>query len=370
MLRWGRSGEPKVKEAEHGTAVLDRPVDSVDVQTVLDTLVEVFRAYGKFALDTESATADDTRESMQKWIKHLTMGAQHPVKEGEPGGKRDWQGASGWMVSRRRDEQQYVVKSLADLRQVIWAFVHSVHQAVVDDDQADKLATAQLRRLQVAVETSSTESLKREALSAVATISAALEERKSRQRSQVAELGAQLRALGKQLEEARRASALDPLTGLANRKAFDDFAARSIELHALMGQPATLLLIDVDHFKQVNDTYGHLVGDAVLRRLSDCLARTFLRRCDFVARFGGEEFVVILHETNMKDGRRLADRLMNSVKSLNFDEEAKGLGITLSIGVAEMKMGENCAMWVERADKVLYQAKQLGRDRVVEAPEN
>ncbi|MEP6691561.1 MAG: hypothetical protein ABJD07_10410, partial [Gemmatimonadaceae bacterium] len=84
-----------------------------------------------------------------------------------------------------------------------------------------------LRRLQVAVETSSTEALKREALSAVATISAALEERKSRQRSQVAELGAQLRSLGKQLEEARRASALDPLTGLANRKAFDEFSSRS-----------------------------------------------------------------------------------------------------------------------------------------------
>lgn len=371
MLGWGRSGDAKAKAAAAPSSYRAPPAESVDVATVLDTLVEILRAYGKHAFDTEEHAAEETRERTQLWVRHLSTGAPHPDREDEPAtGARDWRGASTWVAETRRQESQYVIKSLADLRHVIWSFVHSVHQVIVDDEQADRAAHHQLQRLQVAVETSSTEALKREALSAVANISGVLEARKSRQRSQMAELGSQLRSLSRQLEDAKRAGALDPLTGLANRKAFDEFLARSIELHALMGQEACLLLADVDRFKGVNDTYGHLVGDNVLRRLSGCMARTFLRRCDFVSRFGGEEFAIVLHETPLKDGARMAERLVNSVRALTFEGDAPGLTVSLSVGVAALRVGEQSAAWIERADRALYQAKQCGRDRVIAAKED
>jgi diguanylate cyclase len=126
-------------------------------------------------------------------------------------------------------------------------------------------------------------------------------------------------------------------------------------------------MIDMDHFKAINDVHGHPVGDAAIRQIADCLSKTFLRRVDFVARYGGDEFVVILQETELKNAVMLAERLRRAVAELVPLEVAAGAeppALSLTIGIGEIGLGDTSFDWIKRADAALYQAKRAGRDCV------
>ena len=181
---------------------------------------------------------------------------------------------------------------------------------------------------------------------------------------------AEIDGLRRDLQAAWSEARTDGLTGLANRKHFDQ-ALRLAAAQALeQGIAACLLLADIDHFKQFNDVYGHALGDQVLRLVASLL-RHNVKGQDLVARYGGEEFAVILPATRLADAATLADRLRELVASRRVQLKDRGqtLGrVTLSIGVAEFRPGERCADWIARADGALYQAKREGRNRVVAAP--
>lgn len=272
-----------------------------------------------------------------------------------------------FVTGHRRDEYRYVTKSLKDLRQVIDAFINTLRSAFAEDQEADAQVSVMLAGLKKAVQGNSIEALKRGVLSAVASIAQVIEERRKRHGTQMEKLGAELKAMRVELTEARHEMELDPLTRLYNRSSFQQTLARTVELSRFSGQPACLLMVDADHFKQVNDVHGHPAGDQVLRRLADCCMRTFLRQTDFVSRYGGEEFAVILTNTGISVGRRLADRLLRAVRALTVEHQGQTIRVTISIGIAELAPGENDERWLARTDAALYQAKSLGRDRVVEA---
>src|SRR6185295_14838381 len=117
---------------------------------------------------------------------------------------------------------------------------------------------------------------------------------------------------------------------LYNRKTFDEQLTRVSDMSSLFGQHACLLIVDIDHFKSINDTHGHPIGDEVLRKLSDCMARVFRRRDDVVARFGGDEFAVILRETELKEALMLADRLVQSTRALTIEQGGNPVRLTVS----------------------------------------
>ncbi len=172
--------------------------------------------------------------------------------------------------------------------------------------------------------------------------------------------------LRERLESVRRESLTDPLTGIPNRKAFDTELANSIERVNENGEPLSLLMCDIDHFKIFNDTWGHQTGDQVLRLVANCISENVKGR-DSAARFGGEEFVVILPQTALSDAERLADQIRTKVESKKLVKKSTGdiLGaITISIGVAQFDLRENATDFVRRADACLYAAKHGGRNRV------
>ena len=179
----------------------------------------------------------------------------------------------------------------------------------------------------------------------------------------------QIEGLRRDLQTAWSEARTDGLTGIANRKHFDQSlrlaAAQALE----QGSAACLLLADIDHFKRFNDVYGHVLGDQVLRLVASLLKHN-VKGQDLVARYGGEEFGVILPLTRLADATKLADRLRELVasKRVQLKERGQMLGqVTLSIGVAEFRGGEPCADWIARADAALYAAKRSGRNRVVAA---
>jgi diguanylate cyclase (GGDEF)-like protein len=158
----------------------------------------------------------------------------------------------------------------------------------------------------------------------------------------------------------------DALTGLANRVLFDRVLERELLRSEDRGGSVGVLMLDLDHFKRVNDTYGHPVGDIVLRQLADVLRET-LRRADLAARVGGEEFAVVLPMQGHVAPQVAAEKIRTAVEHAVFGEAAEPLRITISIGCATAKPGERGESLLKRADTALYRAKGEGRNRVVEA---
>lgn len=163
-------------------------------------------------------------------------------------------------------------------------------------------------------------------------------------------------------------SRTDPLTGLQNRLHWDDSATATMTHCARSNKRAALVVIDVDRFKEINDYHGHLVGDAVLRRVADVLHRC-ARLTDTASRIGGDEFALILMDTELGDAFAIAERLRGAIETARF-EEAPELRCTVSIGVAATgARSYTAAMWMRHADAALYRAKQLGRNAVAVAEE-
>jgi len=158
----------------------------------------------------------------------------------------------------------------------------------------------------------------------------------------------------------------DPLTGLANRRHFRAVLAREIDVVVRSGNPALLLMLDIDHFKSINDAHGHLAGDRVLQAVARCLAGC-VRPQDTVARYGGEEFAIVLPDCQLNYGEAVAERIRQTVANLSIAVSPElTLQVTLSVGGAFAPTQARCTpdLWVERADNQLYQAKAQGRNRV------
>mgnify|MGYP000293483951 CR=1 FL=1 len=158
----------------------------------------------------------------------------------------------------------------------------------------------------------------------------------------------------------------DPLTGLANRRQFRNVLSREIDVVARSGDHALLLMLDIDHFKRVNDTYGHHAGDLVLQAIAKCLA-TCVRPMDTVARYGGEEFAVILPNCQVTFGQTVAERIRETVESLSIPISTQvNIHVTVSVGGAYAPewVRSTTALWTDRADIQLYRAKSEGRNRV------
>lgn len=161
-------------------------------------------------------------------------------------------------------------------------------------------------------------------------------------------------------------SSRDPLTGIANRRHFDAILDRELDRVARSGDVALLLIVDIDHFKQVNDSYGHHVGDWVLQQVANTLSRC-VRPMDTLARYGGEEFAIVLPACQPAYGKSVADRIRRAVEALNISiGPHHEISVTVSIGgaYALQWIRSTRSLWIERADQQLYRAKAAGRNRI------
>ncbi|MGX4772082.1 GGDEF domain-containing protein [Bradyrhizobium guangdongense] len=173
--------------------------------------------------------------------------------------------------------------------------------------------------------------------------------------------------LQQSLEAIRAESLTDPLTGLGNRKYFDRMIGMAVQSALAGDEPLSLLLLDIDHFKSFNDSYGHLTGDQVLRLVGLSLKQT-IKGQDITARYGGEEFAVVLPNTALRQALTVADHIRRAVMAKELKKKSTGeiLGrVTISVGVSMLKQGDDTDALIERADACLYAAKRNGRNRVI-----
>jgi diguanylate cyclase (GGDEF)-like protein len=167
---------------------------------------------------------------------------------------------------------------------------------------------------------------------------------------------------GLQYQQAIQYAYHDRLTGLRNRTALEMEAPHTIELAHRNEMELSMMMIDIDHFKKINDTYGHLCGDQILQKVGAIINET-IRSSDIAFRYGGEEIAVLLPNADRAGAKRLAERLRQQIKEMGYCDET-GLTVTVSIGISTLTPGDVTESLFSRADKALYQAKHCGRDQV------
>ncbi|MBK1653266.1 GGDEF domain-containing protein [Allochromatium vinosum] len=347
-------------------------------QAALDQLASVLRTWGQYAFDLDEIKAATLAEQLERWSRHVLMAAppdaskdqDESVVAANTSARRDWAGLRDFVTRIRRSEQSYVNRQILGTRQVMGEFVQTLGLVLAEDQEEQTKVTQVINQLRSTIENNAPiEVLSREAMNAIELIASIARERSKRNQGLLQDLTGKLQSLRGELDAAQRENDLDGLTRLYNRKAFDRQLERVFELCKLSGQSACLLMIDADHFKRVNDEYGHPAGDTVLKRLANCCTKGFPRKSDFVARYGGEEFAAILQDTSLKSALPLAQRLLDTIRIMRIEHEGLELDITVSIGIAELGTLASAEHWLKMADGALYAAKKGGRDRIVTAPE-
>jgi diguanylate cyclase len=186
--------------------------------------------------------------------------------------------------------------------------------------------------------------------------------------TRIASLSGQVANLRQELQMAKEESLRDGLTGIYNRRAFDDYLQSLTERNLLQRHDFALLLMDIDDFKAVNDTYGHPVGDRVILAMAET-CRQMVRSDDFLGRYGGEEFVIVLPGASRRNAAKKAKQICTTIHSTRYtldeSDAHPSLALTVSIGVAAYKQGDAAATILERADQALYSAKRAGKNCVM-----
>ncbi len=320
----------------------------VDVLTVLtQTAVE---------LGDGGSDAEEIQAKCQSLIERIS------AEKNDSQFNLDWEEARQLAVSLVRRERDFAVTRFDDFRQMIWVVIQGLREAFRDEQNAEDEVVAHLTRLNQVASSDSIDEMRTEVVAAVVLINRAIEGRKNRQRAQLEELGSQLNRMRHELLQAQKELALDPMTRLYNRSSFDELLVKTIELSVFSGQSSCLLMADIDFFKKTNDVYGHVTGDEVVLHVAGQLQKTFPRKTDFVARYGGDEFAVILQDTEARDGEMLGKRLLADLKaSVLRAENGDELELSLSVGVSPLSNRDDARNWVSRSDQALYQAKRAGR---------
>ena len=378
---------PTVPEAATSTPPDAGSGAPVSADQALDFLAEMLRGYGEYAFEIDQRSTEEIEAHFEAWARHLLVGLPPPLRDAaasdgpaaaaaasrdlpDRGGRRDLPGLRLAFREHRKHEHTYVTTSLGQFREAAWSFISGLRRSLTAEQSADRRIGHRMRRLESAIRGGEATRIRSEAQETVQLLSEFLAQRGARQQAQIREMAARLESLRDELDHARAQAAIDGLTGLYNRAAFDEQLEREIDLATLFGRHPCLILIDIDHFKWINDNRGHPCGDEVLRQFAGALSRCFMRRDDFLARFGGEEFVVVLRDIDLPTAGELAERAMNTIRNLEvqYGEEEEPLRVTASMGLARLRAGETSASWLERTDRALYRAKDLGRDRVEADP--
>ena len=336
----------------------------IDPDACLDALASALRVWGRMALDLPETSAKEISELYERWARHVLLAVEPPTGATPRDSDRNWADLNRFVRRQRSEEREAVLTNLENLREAIWVFVECFSRSATADRRGDDRIRTRLESLRSAARSGDTSALREEAAAAVSAVGAALDVRAARYQTQIEQLSSHVDRLSSELMEVRRQGELDDLTGAHSRGSLDEYLTRITQLGELMGSYATMYMIDVDHFKWVNDRFGHQTGDEVLRQVVQRMGGLLRRRDDFIGRYGGDEFVVVIQVRNPEEARDNGERLLFAIHEVSVAHESETIRVSASIGASMLRAGDDPKSWLARADEAMYAAKRSGRQRV------
>jgi diguanylate cyclase (GGDEF)-like protein len=367
--RTGRRPDPARSKVLAAANKSPRDTDAADslLDGALDTLGSVFQTFGKdsFLIDSDfdPAVFPDRCADV---VRHIEYGADAPdlgLKAAGPG-YRDWASVRRFFADRRQREKSFVNHAIADYRGAVEDLVVGLSEICRQGDVTEASVRSGLEAIKSVIDNGDLPDIKRALADTMTSINEAFSKQKRQYEQQIAHLQDRMSGLKQDLLAAHEEMKQDPLTRVYNRRAFDAAIDRCLNMQAVLQQPISLVMIDVDNFKAINDTLGHAGGDELLLAVANLMNRSFVRKNDIICRYGGDEFAVILPDTAADKSRVSIERFLDGVNGLGADDWPEGLEISCSAGCAEIEDGDTVESLIGRADRALYDAKQAGRNRL------
>lgn len=322
------------------------------------TLVQCLREY---TLDLEELKSARFKADLAELAEIL--GGNEKLSRLQARFKKDAEGIEAFA----QRQKSYLRDRETEYKDIIGILSKAMATLDSENQEYNRSLIAQSRRLEEITFLDDIKRLKQSLLHEVEQMRAAVREKELRDVAKIEKLSIQVSALNSELKTARTESEIDSLTGVCNRRAFDRRLADLMTRNLTQAQPFALLMIDIDDFKRINDSYGHLTGDSVLVAIVTKF-RQSVRSEDVLARYGGEEFAVLLLGASLrnavKKGRQICEFIGSTRYVLEGFPADEPLTITVSIGVSAWCKGDTASDLVSRADKALYHAKAAGKNRV------
>lgn len=320
------------------------------------TLLYIVDTYSKHLVEVEHYPIRKVREELDQFAKELVDADKNTLEDVLFRFRQ-------YFMSYKTAEYAFLRKTFEDFKGIVWNFVEQLSDDVQDEQASDHSLGSSLKQLKEAVEADSIPLLRAKSREFIEVYMVHQAKKEDRRVKRVRSIKKNLDLVKRQLVEADRAVRMDHLTGAYNRKSFDEHIKQQHQLFQLSQTPVSVLSLDIDFFKKINDNYGHDIGDFILKECVKLLQDVFKTENDFVARIGGEEFVIVLSGHNIEHAVKRAEDLMARIRKEVFLEKNMELRFTASIGIAQLLDGETPEQFMKRADQALYDSKHNGRNR-------
>lgn len=329
---------------------------------LLETIQALFLFLREYTLDIDEIDTEDFKNQL-KALQEKFQATETPKRIAGHFDRK-----KGDILKHIERQRTYLNERETEFREIIDLMTAAMSGLDIENRDFYSSIRSQGQRFEEITLLDDIKRIKNELVQEVEKMRAMVRQKESQDQKTLESLSSQVDVLKKELNKARQSASIDGLTGVYNRKALDDHLLSLIDRNRVTKSPFSLLMMDLDKFKQLNDTYGHTVGDRMLVAFAE-KCRGSVRSDDFLARYGGEEFTLILPGASLRNATKKAKHLCKTIAGSRYaaDDSPKAdvISVTVSIGVSAYRQGDTIQSLVERADQCLYKAKADGRNRVV-----
>jgi diguanylate cyclase len=336
----------------------------------VETLLHISRSMLFFLKEFSLDISEIDTAGFQKRLDQLTEN----FKEDAPTAliKQTFSDSKLFLIEFISREKEYIQEKEEELKNIIELLRAGLTGLITDTSTFNTRLYEQNIRMESITQLDDIRKIKESLKTEVSQMKQVIQEKQNSDSKRIESLSKEVTVLRSSLEQVRDASMLDALTGSYNRMAFDEQIQKAVMRSEVISSPLSLMMCDLDDFKKINDTYGHIVGDRVLKCfVMEC--KTMFRNDDFIARYGGEEYAVLLPGLNLKKAVKRAMSFCNILSGKHYLIDAnrpdERINFTVSIGVSELRKSDTVEAFIERADQALYKAKRTGKNRAVSEKE-
>lgn len=320
------------------------------------TLIYLIDVYNKHLFEVEKHSIRKVREKLDTMAKDL-------VNADPKDAEKTLFEIRQFFSSYRIDEYSYVQNTFDDFKRIVWDFADQLSEDLQFENSKQKHLETNLKDLKEAVEANSIDVLRLKSREFINSYVEYQSQKNELRNKRIVSTKKNLDSVKKQLMEANNSLNVDHLTNASNRKSFDEYLKKVVQLNNLNHGQVSLIMLDIDFFKKINDSYGHDIGDFVLKECVNTLKQVFNKENEMVARIGGEEFVVILPNHTTEHAVVRAEEAQKRIRNEAFIQGKIDIRFTVSMGIAQLLENETTSDWLKRADLALYQSKNSGRNK-------